>query len=168
MFSCDDVAVDTLIRTGTAAAILGVSRQHVIDLVNRGTLTATGPGKHRRLDREAVERVARGAMRRDDRQSLWLHRAVAGRVAIDPEGALARARANLGRMRAVHGSEIPWLRQWESILDRGPEQVLRVLVAENPVSIELRQNSPFAGVLTERQRSLALRAFRRADRAGAT
>lgn len=159
--------MDTLIRTGQAAEILGVSRQHVVDLVNRGTLSAQAPGQHRRLDRAEVERLARGGMRRDERRSLWLHRAVAGRVAIDPERALSLARANLARMQSAHGADIPWLRQWAAILERGPEEVMRVLCAENAVSTELRQNSPFAGVLTDRQRSLALGAFRRADRAGA-
>lgn len=157
--------MDTLIRTGQAAEILGVSRQHVVDLVNRGTLSAQAPGRHRRLDRGEVERLARGGMRREERRSLWLHRAVAGRIAIDPEGTLALARANLARMRAAHGSDIVWLRHWAAILGRGPEEVMRVLTGENPVSAELRQNSPFAGVLTDRQRSLALRAFRRAERA---
>lgn len=158
--------MDTFIRTGEAAELLGVSRQHVVDLVERGTLSALRPGRHRRLDRAEVERLARGGERREERRSLWLHRAVAGRVAIDPERALARARANLDRMRSAHGSDIPSLRQWAAILDRGPEEVMRVLVAENPVAAELRQNSPFAGILTDRQRSLALRAFGRADRAG--
>ena len=154
----------TLIRTGEAAEILGVSRQHVVNLVNRGDLSSHGPGSHRRLDRAEVERLARGGLTRDERQSLWLHRAVAGRVAIDPNGTLALARSNLDRMLGAHESDIPWLRQWRDILDRGPEQVMRVLVGENQASVELRQNSPFSGVLTDRQRAMVLRAFRRAER----
>lgn len=163
MFTCHHDVVDTFIRTGRAAEILGVSRQHVVDLVNRGILAAHGPGTHRRLDIAQVERLARGGVHRDERQSLWLHVAVAGRVAIDPDGTLARARANLDRMRSAHGSTVPWLRQWGEILERGPAAVMRVLVAENQMAADLRQNSPFAGALTDRQRSMALRAFERAD-----
>jgi excisionase family DNA binding protein len=163
VISRDDAGMDTFIRTGRAAQILGVSRQHVVDLVIRGVLTAHGPGTHRRLEAAEVERLARGGLPREGRQSLWLHHAVAGRVAIDPEGALAKARRNLERMRSTHGSDIPWLRQWKDILDRGPSAVMRVLVAETPAAAELRQNSPFAGVLTDRQRSMALRAFRRSE-----
>ena len=153
----------TFIRTGEAADILGSSRQHVVNLIRRGDLLSYGPGRHRRLDRTEVEQLARGSLRREQRQSLWLHRAVAGRVAIDPDTSLERARLNIKHMRSAHRSDVPWLRQWETILDRGPEQVMRVLVSESQESAELRQNSPFAGVLTERQRSFALRAFKMAE-----
>lgn len=157
--------MDTLIRTGEAADILGVSRQHIVDLVDRGDLSSRGVGKHRRLDRAEVQQLARGGLSRDQRQSLWLHRAVAGRVAVDPDGTLSLARTNLNHMRRAHGSNIRWLGEWETLLGRGPDRVMRVLVAENEAAAELRQNSPFAGVLTDRQRSMALVAFRRADRA---
>lgn len=158
-------AMSQLIRTGTAAKILGTSRQHVVDLCTRGALRSHGTGVHRRLERRDVEALVDPERTRDDRQSLWLHAAVAGRVARDPRGALEKARANLRTMRSAHGLRNPWVDRWERLVDAGPEAVIRALVADTPESAELRQNSPFAGVLTDRERRLALNAFRAVDSA---
>ena len=153
-----------LIRTGTAAKILGASRQHVVDLVDRGALRSRGMGVHRRVDRDEVEALVRSTPTRDQRQSLWLHAAVAGRVARDPQRTLQKALANLRHIEAAHGTRTPWLARWERLIDAGPEPVIRALVADSPEARELRQNSPFAGVLTDRERAQILAAFRSASR----
>jgi hypothetical protein len=149
-----------LIRTGTAAEILGTSRQHVADLVDRGILSNHGTNVHRRVIRHEVEALATRESTRDDRQSLWLHAVVAGRVAKDPTSAFRIARANLRRIGRAHRQPSPWLARWQQLLDLGPEAVIRALVADTAESRELRQNSPFAGVLTDRERLRALDAFR--------
>ena len=156
-----------LIRTGDAAAILGSSRQHVVDLCNQGLLSFERSPKQRRLRRSEVEAFAsRSAsyprLNRDQLQSLWLHGAVAGHLATDPAGTLERARANLGRLRHIHpsGMSSRWLDAWESVLGAGPEAVLRTLTSQTPLALELRQNSPFAGVLSDDERSAVLRGFR--------
>jgi DNA binding domain, excisionase family len=153
-----------LIRTGTAARMLGTSRQHVVDLVHRGTLRSHGAGIHRRLDVRDVEALRMGGgPTRDERQSMWLHTAVAGRVVKDPERSLAKARANISRMRAAHRAPATWLDAWERVIEAGAQAVVRALVADTPESVELRQNSPFAGVLTDVERRKALAAFRAVD-----
>jgi len=53
-----------------------------------------------------------------------------------------------------------WLQQWADLLDRPIENILEALTSRSPRSRELRQNSPFAGVLTEQQRQAAMRAFK--------
>jgi excisionase family DNA binding protein len=152
------------ISTGAAARILGTSRQHVVNLVNRGVLRRYGSGTHRRVRRADVEALLGSPLSRDARQSLWLHRAVAGRVAADPEAAIARACRNLELMASAAGRRSPWLARWEEVLAAGPERVLRVLTdADSPLAVELRQNSPFAGLLSEAERRLLLEAFRRVD-----
>lgn len=156
-----------LIRTGTAARILGSSRQHVVDLIGRGVLQNHGTTVHRRVRRDDVEALTKREATRDDRQSFWLHAAVAGRVAKDPTSAMQRASTNLRRMRRAHRQPSPWLARWQQILDLGPEAVIQALVGDTAESRELRQNSPFAGVLTSRERSLALDAFRSIARPGA-
>ena len=153
-----------LIRTGAAARILGTSRQHVVDLVQRGTLRSHGNGVHRRLDVREVEALRMGGgPTRDERQSMWLHTAVAGRVVKDPDGSLAMARMNITKMRAAHRAPVPWLDAWERLIDRGAQAVVKALVADTPESVELRQNSPFAGVLTDAERRKVLAAFRAVD-----
>ncbi len=163
-----------LIRTGEAATILGSSRQHVVDLCDSGQLTCVRSPTQRRLRRSEVEAFANRIgsspqLNRDQRQSLWLHGAVAGHLAAHPTETVAHARANLARMRTAHptGMSARWLDAWQAVLDEGPEAVLQTLTAQTPLAIELRQNSPFAGILADRKRRGVLGAFRRLDRAPA-
>lgn len=160
-----------LIRTGEAATILGSSRQHVVDLCNQGVLTCERSPTQRRLRRSEVEAFARRSMsgrglNRDQRQSLWLHGAVAGHLATDPVRTLEHARINLERLRSAHpaGMSRRWLEAWQAVLDRGPEAILETLTSPSTLAIELRQNSPFAGVLASEERSGILGAFRAMDR----
>jgi len=93
---------------------------------------------------------------------MWLHRAVAGKLACDPERVLERARRNLDRLERVHaeGMSRRWLDRWRALVDEGPEAVMRVLVEESADANELRQNSPFAGVLSNDERLAILRGSR--------
>jgi len=95
-----------------------------------------------------------------------LHTAVAGRVAANPGRAIRRARRNLEQLRKAHpsGAGYHWLETWESVLDSGPDEILRTLTSAAPLAVELRQNSPFAGVLTQQERTSVLRAFRDSER----
>jgi len=52
-----------------------------------------------------------------------------------------------------------WLTRWREKLRQGPGAVLKVLTSEAPEAVELRQNSPFAGVLSQPQRQQVLKAF---------
>lgn len=154
-----------LLTTGEAAALLGCSRQHVTDLCRSGALPFRTIGTHRRIVRSDLERfAARGRQGgppdiiRQRLRSLWLHRAVAGRLAADPEGVLTIARANLARARSIHAHGGPWIDAWASLLD-DPERVMEYLTAIDARSDELRQNSPFAGVLDDTERSRVMDAF---------
>jgi hypothetical protein len=53
-----------------------------------------------------------------------------------------------------------WLEAWQAVLGGGPEAVLQTLTSQTPKAIELRQNSPFAGVLSDHERRAVLGAFR--------
>lgn len=159
-----------LLTTGQAAALLGCSRQHVVDLCARGDLPSLTVGTHRRARRADIEAFATavanavGRGRRPEQaRSLWLHRAVAGRLARDPERVLRRARRNLERLERAHpaGTSSRWFERWRRLVEQGPEAVMRVLVAESAEADELRQNSPFAGVLPDAERLEILRACRR-------
>jgi excisionase family DNA binding protein len=157
-----------LLTTGQAAALLACSRQHVVDLCERGDLPSLTVGTHRRVARTdavalASATVGTRARRPEQVRSLWLHRAVAGRLARDPERVLRRARRNLDRLERAHptGMSRRWLARWRALVEQGPEAVMRALVAESEEADELRQNSPFAGVLSEAERLAILQAHRR-------
>ena len=105
---------------------------------------------------------------REDRRSLHLHVVISTRIAADPEATLAHARRNLKTMTAAtQGGARPLLREWRQILDGGVNRVLDVLADPSEHARDLRQVTPFAGVLTTRERREAYRSFREAESAAA-
>jgi hypothetical protein len=46
------------------------------------------------------------------------------------------------------------------VLDAGVDVLADVLISQGPTALELRQNSPFAGVISEEVRSRVLASFR--------
>lgn len=150
-----------LLTTGEAAALLRSSRQHVVNLCERGLLPYVNVGAHRRLRRDAVEGFLRPGLTRDQLSALWLHAAVAARLVQDPDAVLTKAAGNLKLLRRVHqgGVAETWLDRWRAVLDAGVEAVLEVLTSRAPHALELRQDSPFAGVLPEAERRTVLAAF---------
>lgn len=157
-----------LLTTGEAAALLGVTRQHVVNLCTRGELPFELVSTHRRVRREDLEEFvasSRGATK-DQRRSLWLGYALAGQVAVDPERALSVARRNLDLMRSSASPRTGrvWFEAWQAILDRGPAAVMSTLTSDTVRARELRQHAPFAGLLSDDQRGAALAAFQTFDR----
>lgn len=97
----------------------------------------------------------------DQLRSLWLHRAVAGHVATAPDSALQLARENALRFlaRGPSSGSARWLRRWLQLIDHGPEPVMEMLTSTSGIAREMRQNSPFAGVLSEPERLDVLHSF---------
>ncbi len=152
-------ASEELLTTGEAAKLLNTSRQHVVNLCNQGDLPYTTVGTHRRIRRRDLELVRNRSnkLSRDQRRSLWLAYAVAGKIVEDPEAALTRATRNLATMReSARGQARHWLDEWEQLIDGPLEELLISLVSPSPRSRELRQNNPFAGLLDQETRQRAL------------
>jgi excisionase family DNA binding protein len=155
---------DELITTGEAAALLNSSRQHVVDLCNRGDLPFTTVGKHRRIRRGDVDalRTRTNRLTRDQERSLWLAYATAGEIVRDPERALEIARRNLQTMQpTARGQARRWLEEWAHLLEGPLHRLLDALTSPSPKGRELRQNAPFAGVLSDHARGDVLDAWRR-------
>jgi excisionase family DNA binding protein len=163
------MATQDLLTTGEAARLLRSSRAQVVDLCLRGLLPYVKVGVQRRVRRADVEALIEPALSREQMESLWLHRAVAGRVVQNPPAVLAAAAINLRRLRRMHpeGRAWDWLDRWEATLDEGVESVLDALTSSAEYAIELRNTSPFAGILPEAERRAVLAAFAdsRQDRA---
>jgi len=160
-----------LLTTGQVATLLGTTPRHVVNLCLRGELPYSMAGTHRRIRREdalaLAERPAAnhgGPLTDDQLRSLWLHRAAAGHIVSDPIGTLARARARTEELLASGPNGAGWLRQWLSLIDRGPEAVMRAMTSTDPLARELRQNSPFVGLLSDDERRAILEAFHAARR----
>ena len=159
---------DELLTTGQVAKILGATVRHVVNLCLRGELPYSMVGTHRRIKRSDADALAGraagnagGPMTQDQLRALWLHRAVAGKIAADPERILPNAEAMALRLLAREPAGAPWLRQWLAVIGRGPEAVMRTLVSTDPMARELRANSPFAGVLPASERADILASFAR-------
>jgi excisionase family DNA binding protein len=155
---------DDLLTTGEAAVLMGVTRQHVVDLCKRGDIPFATVGSHRRIRRADVEAaIARTQhITRDQRRSLWLSHALAGEIVRDPERAMLLARSNIDKLRASSRTAY-WVEAWSDLLDRGMEDVLEALTSRSPRSRELRQNSPFAGLLGDDVRQRVISTFRWAE-----
>ncbi len=85
-----------------------------------------------------------------DQVSLELGRRVAERLRWQPE-VVDFARANLVRWSQQNASVPSLLRcyaEWQQILSRPVEEICKLLCSESDNAQRLRQNSPFAGVLS--------------------
>lgn len=138
-----------LLSTGDVAKRLGVSRQHVVNMCDRGEIDHVLVGKHRRVPAREVTRILRpqsaSGLTREEERSLWLHRALMTPLMTSPDEVLDRARANIERWRAEHRSDgmtVRHLDEWERTLDEGLAAVLDTLVSTAPEACELRQNTP--------------------------
>lgn len=100
------------------------------------------------------------SLTREAERSLWLNRVVAVRLAEAPERAFSIAYENLTRMESAQTGTNPWLKRWRAVLDAGVDVVLGVLTSRDLEAVELRQNSPFAGVVSYREREQVLENFR--------
>ncbi len=155
-----------LLKTGDVARMLGVSRQHVVDLCDRGEIQCVRVGNHRRVPRSQVDKFKGPGRRltREQEKSLWLHRALVTPLVTDPDLVISKAKANIVRWKGSHrpdGMTVRYLSAWERVLDSGVDQVIEVVTSSDLESCELRQSSPFAGVLPDEVRMRTLRSFKR-------
>ncbi len=141
--------------------LLRSSRAHVVDLCLRGLLPYVTIGSQRRVRRWDVEALIEPRMNPEQLETLWLHRAVAGRLVRDPRAVLAAAAINLRRLRRMHpeGRAWEWLDRWDAVLEQGVEAVLEALTSCGAHAVELRKASPFAGILPEAERRAVVAAF---------
>lgn len=153
---------DELLTTGEAAKLLGVSRQHVVDLIDRDELPGTRIGTHRRVRRGDLLALKQGSTRatRDQDRSLWLGTAIAGALVHEPERVRQAGKDALSNVLRPNR----WTREWAVILEGPTKDIIRALTSDTIHARELRQNSPFGGVLTPEARETVLEAFR-VDRA---
>ncbi len=87
----------------------------------------------------------------NEERSLRLHRLVAERLSKDPS-LLAVAKIQLRRWRAERTLAIPYIDAWQALLDGPMPKLLAVLTDDGEISRDLRQTTPFAGVLRPRER----------------
>jgi len=155
--------MENMLKTGEVAEMLGVSRQHVVDMCERGELSYVRVGTHRRVPKREVEKLLPHRLTREQEKSLWLHRALLTQLMVDPERVMTKARENLGRWSGLHRSDgmtVGYFDQWKRVLDDGVDAVVEAVISPAPEACEMRQNSPFAEVLPNETRVRVLRSFK--------
>jgi hypothetical protein len=93
--------------------------------------------------------------REPELHSLAYHRLVAGRLT---PRLVEDARARLDRWERAGRIDARWTDEWRRILDLPLEQIAKRIGADGVRARELRQSSPFAGILTEQERQRLLSA----------
>jgi hypothetical protein len=88
---------------------------------------------------------------RIDARSLAMHRAIAAKLRASPE-LLSIATDNLRRWQGTAGRSQPYLTAWAEILARPAEEVLDLIQQDSESMRAMRQASPFAGVLSPKER----------------
>lgn len=122
------------------------------------------PSVSQRLLEKARERRPR-LPRREERVSYELHLAVAQKVREDPQPVLSKARTNLQRMasrtRGAHAHG--WVAEWNTLVNGGDiNRLVESMLGTDERGIDLRQMTPFAGVLSQEERLVAIHKAARA------
>lgn len=99
-------------------------------------------------------------MTREDRRSLALHAAIAKELARSPDRVVAIARNNLDTMRAANPNASALLNEWKQILRLPVVRIASHMVDPSEHGRDLRQVTPFAGVLDAATRAAVYRSFR--------
>lgn len=103
------------------------------------------------------------SLTREERRSLAIHARIAEHLRVEPETTLAKAKVNLEQMRRLHPHAGYLLDEWERILEQPLDFVADALTDVRPHYRELRQVTPFAGVLDQEKRAEVYRQFRREE-----
>jgi hypothetical protein len=105
-------------------------------------------------------RGATAPMTPEAEESLWLNLAVVVKIAADPERVLVVAMQNLRKLETAQNGASIWPGRWRVVLNAGVDAVIAILTSRHEIATGLRQNSPFAGVLSRAETERALEAFR--------
>jgi len=136
--------------------------------IETGRLDPTVGMLRRILDVAAESGVPPGEGTREAAVSLALGRLTAAQLLRDPPPVLERARRRAAKMLADSDLAVGSRRQlveWEAILDGPLEGVVAALIDPGERGYELRQSTPFAGILSDQDRLDAVRQASRERRA---
>jgi hypothetical protein len=93
-------------------------------------------------------------------RSLALHRLIADKIRREPE-LFAHALENIRRWKPVTDPRtLPYFDEWEQILSQGIEFALAKATEDSEHAADLRQCTPFAGILSQEERDEFFRNWR--------
>jgi hypothetical protein len=92
-----------------------------------------------------------------ERRGLALHEVIAERM---DEGMIEEARQRIDRLAGDGHLHSHYAKRWRELLSRPIPEIVAALLADDQEGRDLRQNSPFAGVLNEQERRRIIEAVR--------
>ena len=108
-------------------------------------------------------------MTRDQERSLFLHTAIAEElVSLGRKEIAEITRRNIARMRSANPHALPLLDEWERIIQGSIRQIVARMLDPSVHGQDLRQVTPFGGILSPVRRADVYRAFRATRRVGAS
>ena len=99
-------------------------------------------------------------MSREDKRSLAFHHAIVVAIKKDPTEVLNRARQNLQKLTEMHPGAANLFKIWRKWLALPLEDLIENMLDFSPEAREMRQVSPFSGILNPQQRLRVLQQFR--------
>ena len=132
-----------------------VERERKAGRRKRHVLEPTMEEQHRRAqqlntaDLIADSDSGEGGHRRAERRSLAYHRAIAKHLR---RPLVDEARQTLWKWRGQGKIDPRYAEQWEALLRRSIPEIRRAIAEDSPRARDLRQSSPFAGMLSEPER----------------
>lgn len=100
-------------------------------------------------------------MTREDRRSLAFHRAIVDHLRMAPDAVLQQARKNLERLTRLHSGVGELFKRWRNWLDLPLEALITKILDPDLEARDMRQVSPFSGILSPKERSQILRQFQK-------
>lgn len=109
----------------------------------------------------SVDRTPPG-LRREEALNLALHREIAKKLIDTPDEVRTVARRNIPKIRQnVSGAgPVGLVNEWEQLISGPVNVLLSAMLDESRHGSELRQNTPFAGVLSQDERLSVIRGSR--------
>lgn len=98
---------------------------------------------------------------REDRRSLAYHHAIAKIVRCNPLTTVQRAKRTLARLHKDHPHAAELLDQWQTWLDLPIDELIARMLDPGMMARDMRQITPFAGVLSARERLRVLKRFQK-------
>lgn len=100
-------------------------------------------------------------MTREDRRSLAFHQTIVEHLRMTPATTLMQAKTNLKKLTKMHPGAWELFNRWQTWLDLPLEALITKILDPDPEAREMRQVSPFSGILSPRERTRILREFRK-------
>lgn len=111
----------------------------------------------------AISVVAR--MTREDHRSLAYHREIVRKLAASPDSVLKKARVSTRKLLERNPNAAPLLRRWRKWLDMPLDELFAAMLDPGTAARDMRQVSPFSGLLSPAERTKILRRFQKEYRA---